>query len=378
MHEALAEARRQLGDNTTILHTRQLETSGCLGLVRKQQVEIVAAVDAPLVGATSSREHQSSPTTGAASGHGHRPSPTVGAASSREHGSSRLEAAPTNGGEVGFDVDQMTREISELRRIVANMDSRIAADRPKEVSPVIERLTRNGVPDAIAEMLDSESKGDPAKAPALIARRITCSGGLQVCKGQSRVALIGPTGVGKTTTIAKLAAEYSLVHKKKVALLTLDTYRIGAVEQLATYARLLDIPLEVALSCEDVTNLIASHADKDLILIDTIGRSQRNREQLAELARFLRAADPTEVHLAVSASANSAAQTEAVSSFGIMSPGRIVLTKLDECPQPGCILSLASSSLLPYSYVTYGQDVPDDIAVAQSESLAQLVWEGAL
>jgi flagellar biosynthesis protein FlhF len=159
-------------------------------------------------------------------------------------------------------------------------------------------------------------------------------------------------------------------------MLTLDTYRIGAVEQLATYARLLGIPLEVALSVDDVASLVASHADKDLILIDTIGRSQRSREQLAELARFLRAADPTEVHLAVSASSNAIAQTEAVGSFGVMSPGALVLTKLDECPQPGCVLGVASSSMLPFSYVTYGQDVPDDIAVARSESLAQLVWEG--
>lgn len=333
--EALAEARRQLGDSATVLHTRQAETAGCLGLIRKRNVELLAAVDDALPAPV--------------------PAPRVAAG----------------------EIEQMTRELSDLRRIVANMDSRLATERPKEQSAILERLTRNGVSDPIAEVLDAESKGDPAKVPALIARRIKCSGPIHAGPGQSRVALIGPTGVGKTTTVAKLAAESSLVQKKKVALLTLDTYRIGAVEQLATYARLLDVPLEVALSPEDATNLVASHADKDLILIDTTGRSQRSRDQVAELARFLRAADPTEVHLTVSASASPAAQSEAVSSFGIMSPSRIVLTKLDECPQAGCILGLASSSLLPFSYVTYGQDVPDDISAAQSESLAQLVWEGA-
>lgn len=343
MHEALAEARRQLGESATVLHTRQLESSGCLGLVRRREVELLAAVD--------STECCSSPVAA-----GMRPAAT--------------------GLEQHSDMEQMIREVSELRRVVANMDSRLLTEQPKEASPVVARLTRNGIPDTIAEVLDSESRGDSDRIMELIARRIKCSGPLEIGKTQARVALIGPTGVGKTTTVAKLAAEYTLTHKKKVALLTIDTYRIGAVEQLATYARLLDIPLEIALSPEDVASLIASHADKDLILIDTIGRSQRSREQLAELARFLRAADPTEVYLAVSASANPVAQTESVGSFGIMSPTRIVLTKLDECPQPGCVLGLASSSLLPFSYVTYGQDVPDDIAVAQSESLAKLVWEG--
>ncbi len=357
MHEALAEARRQLGESATVLHTRQLETSGCLGLVRRRKVELLAAVDSPPDRAAVGEAFNGLPSAG-------RP----------------LKASPTaaRSGGGDSDMEQMVREVSELRRVVANMDSRFSsANQPVETSPIVERLTRSGVPHAVAEVIDSEGKGDPAKITELIGRRIKCSGPLRVEKTQSRVALIGPTGVGKTTTVAKLAAEYTLVRKKKVALLTLDTYRIGAVEQLATYARLLGIPLEVALSPEDVANLIASHADKDLILIDTIGRSQRSREQVAELARFLRAADPTEVHLAVSASANPVAQTEAVSSFGIMSPSRIVLTKLDECPQPGCILGLSSSSLLPISYVTYGQDVPDDIAVAQSESLAKLVWEGA-
>ena len=342
MHEALNEARRQLGDSATVLHTRQLETSRCLGLVHRQQVELSLRWTV-------------------------RPS----------HSGGSSAPCPDDEGAVAVadppraDIDRMVREIGELRRVVANMDSRLTTERPNEPSPVVERLVRNGVPDSVAELLDSECKGNTGKVSALIARRIKCSGGLRVGKGQARVALIGPTGVGKTTTVAKLAAEYSLVHKKKVAMLTLDTYRIGAVEQLATYARLLDIPLEVALSVDDVASLVASHADKDLILIDTIGRSQRSREQLAELARFLRAADPTEVHLAVSASSNPIAQTEAVGSFGVMSPVAVVLTKLDECPQPGCILGLAASSMLPFSYVTYGQDVPDDIAVARSESLAQ-------
>ncbi len=258
------------------------------------------------------------------------------------------------------------------------MDANLASNGLQERSAAAERLIRNGVPEKIAELLTSDGEEDMDRILDLLARRITCSGALKVGKNQSRVALVGPTGVGKTTTIAKLAAQYSLVQKKKVGLLTLDTYRIGAVEQLSTYARLLDIPLEVALSPEDVDSLVARHRDKDLILIDTVGRSQRSREQLSELAKFLEAANPTEVHLTVSASASPAAQREAVDGFGSMSAAHLILTKLDECPQPGCIVGLSSTTLLPFSYVTCGQDVPDDISVADSKQLARVVWEGAL
>ncbi|MCX6375184.1 MAG: flagellar GTP-binding protein, partial [Armatimonadetes bacterium] len=123
---------------------------------------------------------------------------------------------------------------------------------------------------------------------------------------------------------------------------------------------------------------VARHSDKDLIIIDTVGRSQRSNEHISELAAFVKAARPTETHLVVAASADPAVRREAVDSFGRIGVDRIVMTKLDECPRPGCVLELAVTSLVPYSFVTYGQDVPDDIAVAESDQLAKFVWEGVL
>lgn len=242
----------------------------------------------------------------------------------------------------------------------------------------IERLIKNGVSEHIAESMLHGCDDSPNSAIKALERRIACCGADKVYRGQRRIALVGPTGVGKTTTIAKLAAWHQVHEGKKVALMTLDTYRIGAVEQLATYARILDIPMEVALCPEDGSALVSRHSDKDVILVDTVGRSQRNREHIDELAGFLRVVQPNEVHLVVSASSDSTARQEAVESFGTLNPTRMTLTKLDESSRLGCIAELAATSLMPFSYVTFGQDVPDDIAVAESSTLAQLAWEGSL
>lgn len=334
-----------LGDGVTVLHTKQCEHPALMGLVKRQSVEILVAADTPALQAQPEIDHPAEQVT------------------------------------VGSGLINVTRQIADIKEILAKLNvENVAAPAKPEPSPVVDRLVRNGVQDTLAELLDTECKSVKGSREILnaISRRISVSGPLACELRQARVVLVGPTGVGKTTTAAKLAAQYSLVHKKKVAMITLDTYRIAAVEQLATYSRILNIPLEAALCPEDVDALIRKHQDKDLIVIDTVGRSQRNREHLAELAKFIRAAVPTEVHLVVSASSSQTVQKESIESFSALSANRLILSKLDECPQAGCILSLAANSLLPFSYITYGQEVPDDIALAEKDRLAKLVWEGAI
>ncbi|HPP75305.1 MAG TPA: flagellar biosynthesis protein FlhF [Armatimonadota bacterium] len=346
MHDALAEARRQLGDGVTVLHTKQHEEPVWFGLGRQKSVEILAAADDQPSSAAYSE---------AATACAQRPV------------------------SMSADTNQINRQIADIQRLFADMNEVRESSSQPAPSPIYDRLVRNGVPERLAEILAEEcSSEDLSAVLAAIARRIAVTQPVAQQDSQERIALVGPTGVGKTTTAAKLAARYSLVYKKKVALLTLDTYRIGAIEQLATYARIMNIPLEVALCPEDVDALVCKHKDKDVIIIDTVGRSQRNREHLDELRRFVRAAEPTEVHLVVSASSSPTVQKESVESFSSLLASRLLLTKLDECPQMGCILGLAANSILPFSYITYGQEVPDDIALADAGRLAKFVWEGSL
>lgn len=190
------------------------------------------------------------------------------------------------------------------------------------------------------------------------------------------IALIGPTGVGKTTTIAKLAAEFKLRRNQRVGLVTIDTYRIAAVDQLRTYAEIIEVPLRTVLSAGELHQAIYGMPDVDVILIDTAGRSQNDSPRLNELRSFLAAAGADEVHLVISATANRRVAMNTMHRFGPLGANRIILTKLDEAESYGTILSLSAGGASALSFVTTGQDVPDDIETADPWRLAQRVLKG--
>jgi flagellar biosynthesis protein FlhF len=196
------------------------------------------------------------------------------------------------------------------------------------------------------------------------------------------IALVGPTGVGKTTTIAKLAAAYKLRHNKSVGLITTDTYRIAAVDQLRTYAGIIGLPLKVVLTPQEMTGAIESLSDHDVILIDTAGRSQNASERLAELGAFLAAADPHETHLVLSSAASEAVLFKTAEAFAPARPNRVILTKLDEAVNFGVLVNvldrLSSDLSLRLSFVTTGQEVPDHIEPGRSDRFARMVLDNAL
>jgi len=190
------------------------------------------------------------------------------------------------------------------------------------------------------------------------------------------ILMIGPTGVGKTTTIAKLAATLKLKHGRRVGLITADSYRIAAVEQLRTYAGIIGVPVKVALSPSETAQARAALADCDITLIDTAGRSPGDEARLGELAAFLDAAEPAETHLVLSASMAERSLARAADRFGRLGPGRLILSKLDEADGLGVIVSAAIRAGLPISYVSTGQEVPDDFEPANADRLARLALEG--
>jgi flagellar biosynthesis protein FlhF len=192
------------------------------------------------------------------------------------------------------------------------------------------------------------------------------------------IALVGPTGVGKTTTVAKLAAIAKLIKQKDVALISADTYRIGAIQQLRSFAAIANIPMEVVYEPADMEAALLRFNDKDIIFVDTVGRSQRDEKELSDLTSFVHAAMPDEVHLVLSVSTDQRTLCDVIDRFKVMSPDYLLFTKLDEAVSFGSVLNTAKKFGLAISYITTGQNVPDDIRQARSTDLASLVYTGVL
>ncbi len=190
------------------------------------------------------------------------------------------------------------------------------------------------------------------------------------------IALVGPTGVGKTTTIAKLAAIGKLVQHLNIGLISADTYRIGAIEQLRTFASIADIPMEVVYKPNEMSAALKKFRTKDVVFVDTVGRNQRMKPELGELKRLTLALEPDEIHLVLSAPTSKRTLFEVIERFGVLRPNRIILSKVDEAAALGNVLNISLHTHLPISFITTGQAVPDDIMLADSEKLARMIYPG--
>ena len=201
-----------------------------------------------------------------------------------------------------------------------------------------------------------------------------CAKGINLRGRKPRtVALIGPTGVGKTTTLAKIAARFVLEQNVDAALITADTYRISAVEQLKTYSDIIGIPLTIVYTPDELRVALHKYADKDLILVDTAGRSQHNAYQMQELQEFLQAAPHIEKHLVLSATTKQQDAKDILTKFAACKPDRVIFTKTDETSSVGLIPNLLYEQDIALSFLTNGQSVPDDIVPATPEALAELL-----
>ena len=273
-------------------------------------------------------------------------------------------------------------ELAQMKTMLASM---MAESKPKEIVSIRDALRRQDVRDELCEDLSGKipiadanlDSLDPRATEVLagyLAQVMKFTDGLHPGTHGARVfAFIGTTGVGKTTTLAKIAAHFVLEQNLKGALITADTYRISAVEQLKKYAEILGLPVEVVYSAADLRKAITRHRSKDFILVDTAGRSQYNEFQMDELKDFLAAHPRMEKHLVVSATTKEQDAAQIIERFAPCHPDRIIFTKTDETQTVGMVLNLLADHSLPLSFLSNGQSVPDDIIPATAERLAELL-----
>ena len=286
---------------------------------------------------------------------------------------------------------QFGEQLSRLHAMVETLSRQgridhLLPDLPSELVPSYAQLVEAEVPEVLArrlvrylaENLEPDHVGNPHEFQAALCEAlgqcIPVAPPIRAVVGTRRVvALVGPTGVGKTTTVAKLAANFKLVHGLRVGLVTVDTYRIAALEQLKTYAEIIDLPLAVANDPGQMSQAIDELGAVDMVFIDTAGRSPRDEVKIRELADFMAQARPDEIHLVLSAGGTERTLKSAVERFTQVRADRLILTKLDEAESLGAVLGVLGQSNRPVSYLTTGQAVPDDIEPADRKRLARLV-----
>lgn len=361
MQEAMAQVKNGLGRDAVILHTRRYRKGGIAGFFGKEMVEVMAAVDnSPLNSIPNINSSNASPVNKAVSGEGNQ-IPIVQSDSK---------------------VSVMQNELTNMRQMIEQLLVRSSSEKANsywqqlllnnEIEPSIvehilqglplENSTINSSPEIIKQMIFDRFCNHFRNVDGINVQPVGCK----------KVAFIGPTGVGKTTTIAKLAAQFTLSQGYKAALIASDTYRIAAVEQLKTYADILNIPIEIVYVPDDLKNALIKHKDKNIILIDTAGRSPSNAEQMKELQTLLTVDSAIETHLVLSATTKYKDALEIIQKFSICSPEKLIFTKLDETSNVGTIFNvLYQYPGVTLSYLTTGQNVPEDLELANSHKLVQ-------
>ena len=369
MHEALLKVKQMMGGDAVILHTKTFRRGGFLGFGGHEVVQVTASNDIKIMDDTASlseRARHAYADIQRSANQMRKPEPKVVEALEPSLGSQIKElkaligalAGDTSGG--GFP-PELAKHYQRL------VDGGVA-------KPLARKIIRT-IHDALdGEMLGSE-KTVRERVEMEIARFVKVTGGIKPSrKSRARVvALVGPTGVGKTTSIAKLSANLSMKEGKSIALITADTYRIAATDQLKVYADIIGLPLEVALSPKDMKTSIKRYKDRDYILIDTAGGSQYNEEQIAELKRYLDAASTDETHLVVSATTEFKELLRVIDKFSVVRPTCLLFSKIDETQQVGIVLNTLSHVDKPVSYFTTGQNVPDDMELASVDGITKMM-----
>ncbi|MDD5531368.1 MAG: flagellar biosynthesis protein FlhF [Syntrophales bacterium] len=359
VQEAMEKIRTDLGDDAVVLSTKRLRRG------KTTFIEVTAARDLPVKACSREENRDRTPASG------------------REEIRAEIDEirkiAESLRGENPFRA-----QMSELKEMMSSLFDLVGSLREETgLSAVYRRLVSGGMSRERAYGLVKETPcgrgGNRPEDYEKALRSVEESIGRSIAVPRDRidpdrvVVFIGPTGVGKTTTLAKVAARYAIDFKKKVGLITTDTYRIAAAEQIRTYAKIMGLPLEIATEKESYRKALAKFSDKDCILVDTPGRSHLDSRHLKKIAEILAADTPARAHLLLSLTSSTRNLLEAADRYSTINYDSIIFTKLDETRSFGAMFDVVAQSEKPVSYLTTGQNVRKDIERANPDRIAKLI-----
>lgn len=373
--QAILKAKEELGEKAVIMNIKTTKPKGLFSFLRKTLVEVTAAMDENGQGMSSTATIDLE---------------QLKAAINEEKAPSAIEEKLNSLTQLLSTQISSNQEKEEKKK-----ESKKASKEKKEdfwdksFQLIYEQLIRNEVEPAYAKQMIREVTKKAEKEIQLdnilssVYQRIVLNLGemetIQIGEKKPKIVFfIGPTGVGKTTTLAKIASKHKLEDHAKIAMITADTYRIAAVEQLKIYANILSVPVEVIYEASELKGTIEKFKDYDLVLIDTAGRSHKNTEQCQDVKDLVSSVTEfeKEVYLVLSATTKYKDMQKIVETYSDIPNCRLIFTKLDETSAYGNILNMKLKTDLPLSYATNGQDVPDDISTMDSQMIAKQLLGG--